>query len=396
MLPASILQLLRGISQASRNERIVVVIAAAVIFALIIDMELSNVADILHNNISSKDGIAAFVVISAVYLIGQYIVLRFSKEITSELRTRRKDIRYIDLIVSIVQITIIIVFLLVFMEIILGGSYDLIILIIVVIASNGLTAIVMMFLFNRLLGYYKSHPDRAILSFLISAFIISVTSLVTILFMVPILLSKPDFVSPETPVFFPTFAQGSMLNILNYSFYILSVISFLSVWVATLILLGHYSRRLGKAKFWIVMGLPLAFYLSQIVIITLQIPLPFVKSDSVSFVFYYRVIFTVSSTLGGLLFAQPFILVSKIIPNNSNMHRHLIILGLGMVLFFVSGSATVYHAPFPPFGLPTVALTGISSYLMSLGLYSATISLSEDSQLYKLVHGIQLRSGSFF
>ena len=176
-----------------------------------------------------------------------------------------------------------------------------------------------------------------------------------------------------------------MLNILNYSFYILSVISFLSVWVATLILLGHYSRRLGKAKFWIVMGLPLAFYLSQIVIITLQIPLPFVKSDSVSFVFYYRVIFTVSSTLGGLLFAQPFILVSKIIPNNSNMHRHLIILGLGMVLFFVSGSATVYHAPFPPFGLPTVALTGISSYLMSLGLYSATISLSEDSQLYKLV-----------
>ena len=84
---------------------------------------------------------------------------------TSELRTRKKDVRYIDSIVSVVQITIIIVFLLIITEITLGGSYDLIILIIVVIASNGLTAIVMMFLFNRLLGYYRSHPERAILSF---------------------------------------------------------------------------------------------------------------------------------------------------------------------------------------------------------------------------------------
>ena len=65
------------------------------------------------------------------------------------------------------------------------------------------------------------------------------------------------------------------------------------------------------------------------------------------------------------------------------MHRHLLILGLGMVLFFVSGSAVVYHSPFPPFGLPTVALIGISSYLMFLGLYASAISLSEDSQLYK-------------
>ena len=144
---------------------------------------------------SSKSGVDAFIVISAVFLIGQYLVLRFSKVTTSELRIRRKDVHYIDSIVSVVQITIIVVFLLIIIEITLGGSYDLIFLIIVVIASNGLTAVVMMFLFNRLLGYYRSHRDRAILSFSISAFIISITALVTILFMVPVLLSKPNFVS---------------------------------------------------------------------------------------------------------------------------------------------------------------------------------------------------------
>ena len=56
-----------------------------------------------------------------------------------------------------------------------------------------------------------------------------------------------------------------------------------------------------------------------------------------------------------------------------------------MVLFFVSGSATVYHAPFPPFGLLTVALIGTSSYLLFLGLYSCAISLSQDLELYRLI-----------
>jgi hypothetical protein len=143
-----IVQLVREISRTLQNDRAVVVTAGAVIFALIIDMELSNVADILHGSISSNVGVTVFIIISVIYLIGQYVLLRFSKFVTSDLRTRRKDVHFIDSIVSVVQIVIIIVFLLIITEIILGSSYDLVILIIVVTASNGLTAVVMMFLFS--------------------------------------------------------------------------------------------------------------------------------------------------------------------------------------------------------------------------------------------------------
>ena len=139
--------------------------------------------------------------------------------------------------------------------------------------------VVMFYLFKRLLGYYKSHSQYAILSYAISGFIISITALVTIFFMVPILLSKPEFISSTTPVIFPTFMHGSILDILNYAYYILSVISFLSVWVGTVALLSHYSKKVGKLKFWIAMTLPLAFYLGQIVIISFQIPFPFLESE---------------------------------------------------------------------------------------------------------------------
>ena len=377
--------LTQRISQLSLEEKIVVIIAGVLTFALVVDMELSNVADLLHRAVSSQFGINTFIVISAIYLAGQYILLRFAKVMTADLRSQRKDIRSIELIASTVQGFIIIVFLLLIAEMTLGTSYDLFILILVTIVSNGLTALVMFYLFKRLLGYYRSHSQYAILSYAISGFIISITALVTIFFMVPILLSKPEFISSTTPVIFPTFIHGSILDTLNYAYYILSVISFLSVWVGTVALLSHYSKKVGRLKFWIAMTLPLIFYLSQIVIILFKIPFPLLESDAISSILYYRIVFTISSTFGGLLFSQPFFLVSKILPHKSSMRRHLLILGIGMVLFFVSGSAAVYHSPFPPFGLPTVALIGISSYLMFLGLYASAISLSEDSQLYKII-----------
>jgi hypothetical protein len=125
------------ISQLSLEEKIVVITPGVLTFALVVDMELSKVADLLHRAISSV--INTFIVVSAIYLEGQYILLRFAKVITADLRSQRKDIRFIELIASTVQGFLIIVFLLLIAGMTLGTSYDLFILIVVTIASNGLT-----------------------------------------------------------------------------------------------------------------------------------------------------------------------------------------------------------------------------------------------------------------
>jgi len=368
-----------------KSYRLIVVVSGIVTTFLVLDMELSNIADLLHPAIISPTGVNTFIVINTIYLIGQFILLRFSRTVTSDLRSRREDIRRFENIVSIIQVFIVIVFILLITEIIFQKRYDVFILVIVTILSNGLTAGLMFYLFNRLLGYYRSHNQNTILLYAIAGIIISITAVVTILFTVPVMLIKPAFISATTDVVFPTFVPGSVLDILNYAYYILSILSFVGILVGTVGLLHHYARKMGALKFWFTITLPLAFYLGQIVVISLRNPILFLNLDPVTFIFYYRVIFTVSSTIGGILFSQPFFLVSRLIPQDSNMHRHLIILAVGMVLFFVSGSATVYHTPYPPFGLATVALIGTSSYMLFLGLYSCAISLSEDMELYKLI-----------
>jgi hypothetical protein len=195
-------QLLSKISNTRLNEKTVVIVTAILIFSMIMDMELSNLADILQKRIGSSIGIFTFVVISGVYLSVQYLLLRYSKQITADLRSRKKDVNFIESIVSILQVFIITIFLLIVAEIALANTYDILLLIIITLISNGLTVMIMLFLFKRLLGYYKSHPQSAILSYAISSFIICVTAFVTIVFMVPVLALHPEFISSTMEVVF--------------------------------------------------------------------------------------------------------------------------------------------------------------------------------------------------
>jgi hypothetical protein len=49
------------------------------------------------------------------------------------------------------------------------------------------------------------------------------------------------------------------------------------------------------------------------------------------------------------------------------------------------------NRPFPPFGLATVSFFGMSSYLVSVGIYSSAISASEDSKLRQSIRNSALK-----
>ncbi len=126
------MQIMRRISQSPENEKTVMAIAAAVILALIVDMELSNVADIFHKSIVSEKGIITFITISIIYLAGQYLLVRFARAKTVKFRSRKKEMRFIDTIVSTVEGIIISVFVLAILEIVSERYYGLVALIIII------------------------------------------------------------------------------------------------------------------------------------------------------------------------------------------------------------------------------------------------------------------------
>ena len=64
----------------------------------------------------------------------------------------------------------------------------------------------------------------------------------------------------------------------------------------------------------------------------------------------------------------------------------MIMSAFGFVLLFVSNQAVVLiSAPYPPFGLPTISLMGLSSYLILVGIYSSAISVAQDTKLRQTI-----------
>ena len=336
----------------------------------------------ITEELSSSFGVLLFVVVAVVFTIGQFFILHFSKAATETITARNPYLSRVTKVVTYVICLLILFFTIIILQILFLQRYNSSILILVVTISNGLGLFSMTVLAQRLLTYYKWEKDLIVFTYGISAIIVAITALVTIMFMGGILLGKPFSVYPGSETTFPSFDPDSIIGLLNYIYYILAIISFVSIWFGTLLLMNQYSRLVGnRRRILSVMALILGFYLSQILIIYLSPYFISNRVDLTSFLFYYRITFAISSTVGGILFGIPFIQIAQKFKDTPSVRKYAIISASGLILFFVAGSATVYQTPYPPFGLATVSLTGLSSYLVLLGIYSLAISISEDERL---------------
>jgi hypothetical protein len=160
---------------------------------------------------------------------------------------------------------------------------------------------------------------------------------------------------------------------------ILSTLSFIFMWVSTLILLSEYSRRIGKVKYAILLVIPLLYYLFPLegyfgnTFRNLVFSSPFLN--------FYLVIFSATTQIGALIFSLSFFVASKLVRNRSVRHYTLISF-VGMAMVFGSLEiATLQYAVYPPFGLITQAFLPLGSYLLFIGILTSASYVSKDRNL---------------
>jgi hypothetical protein len=175
-----------------------------------------------------------------------------------------------------------------------------------------------------------------------------------------------------------------MLGKVQIVFAIFHVFSFLSLWASTVLLLHTYSQKLGKAKFWVIISIPLALYVSVFVTIT-----PFVQSfpnaNSSTFRIADVLGYIVPAISSSILFGLPFWMIARTMNYDNSLKDYLIIASSGLVLLQLAWTGNVILASYPPFGFASVSFVGLSSYLILMGIYSSTISISTDQKLRKSI-----------
>jgi hypothetical protein len=187
---------------------------------------------------------------------------------------------------------------------------------------------------------------------------------------------KPVITSTDI-AYFPEFSIASLGSQINTANQIASSVAYILTWIGTVKLLYPYIKKLGKIKFWIIMGAALVYYLISFPLFVLGYFSPSENVDAKTNI----LIFSLGGIFTGIIFGAAFLSVARTLQKGSTLRTHMIIAAYGFLIFYIAGSASAAQAAYPPYGLASVSFTGLSCYLIYAGLYSSAVTVSQDIAL---------------
>ncbi len=378
------------------SSRIVFVITCILTTALLIDTSLGRISNFISSNAQGSLLISTFTIIVITNIVSQYIILEYTNK--KIIDTNRKNMLS-DLIsktLRIFQYSISVILIVVILDIFVNSNYHTITLTIIITISYGLSIVTLAFLAKHFFSWFRYRKSYVVLLYSLSSSTFVISAIFSLVFVSDIMFKLPNMIEFHYASF-PYFYGPDSLSFYLYNGYVISsILSFILMWVATVMFLYHYSQKLGKTKYWIIISLPLLYFLSQFATFLLNLFDPFMRESPVFFGILLSVIFPLSKAVGGVFFGIGFWTTSRTIHKSNIIRQYLVITSIGFILLFVSDQAVILIAtPYPPFGLASVSAVGLSSYLILVGLYYSAISVSEDTKLRRTIKESALKESKF-
>jgi hypothetical protein len=436
------------------------IIAAIVITFQVVDMMLGSFFGILQQQLVSLGGVILYtVIVTIIYIVGQYFLLNFAKHTSREFkRTTMQYFVVLLKITTIVQYVLAGILLFMILQIATLPQYYFTSLMVAAIAITSiLTVVVMGLLGYTFFSWHKSRKSAMLFFYGLAAVMAASFVLVSLVTHSTELLEKHSTTSAMTSAKInnnnnlpsepreTTAEQSSESNSRSLDNFITiaeryirlipSTVYFIAAWAGTVILLYKYSsQRIGKVKFWVIICLPLIFYLvGKFPAFSFELTSDidaggagtgggggagtgggggagtgggggagtggdrehmFQQDEDL---LSSKLLFKLSTVVGSILFGFAFFAVQKGISGSSNINDNHIPSGIsalkdylalsayGITMVSISLTSPVLQATFPPFGFSAHLSMALASYLFFLGLYSAAVRVSHDATLRKLI-----------
>jgi hypothetical protein len=353
------------------------------IIIVITEITFARIQPFVQARWVTEYGLTIFTIVGLIYSIGQFVTLRTVKKTSKEIIEKPKIyFSYIHKAVAVGQYGLIAIFGIVILQILLLSHYDISLLIAAGYISYGLAMLTIGILSYRFLKWFRAGKNFLILLFGLSSVVLALNALAGVIFINFTLESLPSEISQHFAGTRPPIISSLLARDIIYtSFIVSSIASFMLTWAATAVLLSYYIKRLRKAAFWAILGIPLTFFLLQFPPLATGLFFPLLESDPVLFNTIYSGFFSLSKPVGGVIFAVSFWVMARSIRSTS-IKNYLIFSGFGYLMIFVTNQASVLTLVlYPPLGLSVISLVGLSSYLILIGIYSSAITIAEDSKL---------------
>jgi hypothetical protein len=354
------------------------ILMVVVIITILIDSEIGYIADFIPEQLSSSTGLAGFIGIAIVFAVTQYFILSYIKQSNKETQARALNLDLTYSIISIAQFVLVGILAFIILQIIIAQQYSIMTLYASHVISYGLWIVTLGLLAKAFFSWYRLSSKNVMVLILALSMIAYVVNGITGLTSYFDMLTQQKPVVTSTDIaYFPDFSIASIGSQIGITTQIASSIAYVLTWIGTAKLLYPNIKKLGKTKFWTIMGAAMAYYLVSFPLFVLGYFTPSENIDAMTNI----LIFSLGAIFSGVVFGAAFLSVARTLQKESTLRNHMILAAYGFLLFYIAGSASAAQAAYPPFGLASVSFTGLSCYLIYSGLYSSAVTVSQDVSL---------------
>jgi uncharacterized membrane protein YwzB len=367
------------------DRRSLLLVIVAIIGAIIQVMDKSFGNTFAVYSIFPRSDVLVFGLIILISIIIQSVLIKKAREslMIERSKTRLGQavlivavlLQYISsgiLVIILFQATFTLKYSIIFLEAILGIN----------LTTSSVLLAVLSWRFIRSLRYF---PSKLVLTYTIAIAFLSLSGIITFIYVENFLQRKPDFISSEYNAW--TSFSPRIPPDLAIAYQLIGIISFLTMWIAT-VFMTNYASKSKKIKYWIIVSIPLVYFLSQFFISYLersnllgQLGLEYSPLNE----YMYNLALNTIRTAGGLMFGFAFFMLSK-----TSMHAQLkgsmMMAGIGLILLFGANAASlVILTTFPPWGIVSTTFLITGSYCLLIGLDSAGFYIATDSSLRRII-----------
>jgi hypothetical protein len=335
--------------------------------------------------------IAIFVMFCTIFAAGSILLINSVRKLLSrfEYKLMPFDPRYFYYIICITLISISIVILMIILQLTLLNNYSLTLLRVQTYVTHLSALFFLSFLIFLFVRWLSQRRNYVVILYCVSLALLSVSLIISLIYLDSDFSSLPSSnVRPLPMILYVINFPGSPLTeSLSTAFDLLSLSSFLLMWIATAILLNQYRHRMGGLKYFSVISIPLIYYIFPFQSYFGDALFPLLVSSPVIFSIVYILIFSATKQVGAIFFGLTFWFASGLVYDD-RARRSLLVSSIGITILFGSISLTpLQYAVYPPYGLITEAFIPLGSYLLLVGIFTSAIHISRDAvvrkELYK-------------
>lgn len=369
------------------NNRFIVIAGIIIILLSFLDSTVGSSFLYSYDDRSSIHIFTYFSIIFTISILCQiFLVFSIIGSIHSIANLRQRGLTIAHIFILVFVIFNAIIFLHLIQEIYIDMKYDLSWYVFIVVSNLSVSIIIVGILIFKFIRWSSRNRNIPTLVYSAAFIIFSIASLTALITIIQELEGRPSSI---TSIPDPWDKTSTRHSIFSEIYRISSIAMFVLVWFATSLILRSYSlnytNRVYNKRYWILVSLPLVYFF---------VTSDFIANQLNSYIFEYPYLhnlfvysFGGTKQSGGLFFAISFILMSKHASNQS-LKTFLALSATGIMMLFSSLQISVLQLiPYPPFGLNTLSIMPIASYLLLIGLFYSAKSISFDRKILDSVKG---------